>query len=125
MYIKCQRIFLNDVFAFGFKADLCKIHTFLNSMLFTSAFAVDPIGIGRFDPSMLSDHDRFELFMTFDDPNDIAEELHGDPLDHCSWSGVTCDEGNIISIEWVRPGVLNCVGIPTICRKMRKKNFEK
>ena len=87
-------------------------------MLCLTVFAVESIGIGRFDPSMLSDQDRFELFMTFDNPDDISEELHGDPLDHCSWSGVTCDEGNIISIEWVSPyeevkGEINMSMVPS------------
>ena len=65
------------------------------------AFTADASGIGRFDPSMLSDHDRFELFLTFDNPDDIADELLGDPLDHCSWSGVGCEDGHIIKITWM------------------------
>ena len=66
-----------------------------------TALAMDPSCIGRFDPSMLSDHDRFELFLTLDNPDDVADELLGDPLDHCSWSGVTCEDGHIIKINWM------------------------
>ena len=65
------------------------------------AFTADASGIGRFDPSMLSDHDRFELFITFDDPNDIDDKLQSDPLDPCSWFGVTCEDGHIIKITWI------------------------
>ena len=65
------------------------------------SFAVDPSCIGRFDPSMLSDQNRMELFMTFDDPNAVKECLRGDPLDACTWSGITCKDDSIVKIHWI------------------------
>ena len=63
--------------------------------------AVDSHPAGRIDSSMLTEHQRMELFFTPEDPEDARSRLRGDPDDACTWLQVACDdEGNVGEIDW-------------------------
>ena len=62
---------------------------------------VDSHPSGRIDPSMLTDHQRMELFFTPDNPEVARSRLGGDPDDACTWIQVACDdEGSVGEIDW-------------------------
>ena len=56
----------------------------------------------RVDASMLTDHQRMELFLTPDDFELAHSSFGGDEDDSCTWTGVSChkDSGAIHSIDW-------------------------
>ena len=76
--------------------------------------------IGRFDASMLTDHQMMELFFkpSDTDPRDYCRSNGCDQDDACTWKGVTCSpEGNVTEVAWCRremqiSGSINFVGIP-------------
>ena len=63
------------------------------------------IGLGKMDPSMLSDQDRMELFVANLAGKYLAhfQTQDGTFLDMCEWTGMECDkEGNIIEVSLQR-----------------------
>ena len=59
------------------------------------------IGLGKMDPSMLSDQDRMELFVANLAHKYLAtfQTQDGTFLDMCEWTGMECDEdGNIFEV---------------------------
>ena len=69
----------------------------------------DTPSIGRFEPSMVTDHQMMELFFTPDSHADAREALGGDEDDACSWNGVRCDIPNTITfIEWLPADLILC-----------------
>ena len=62
---------------------------------------------GRFNTSMLSDHQLMELLVTPDDVAQARENLKGDEDDACSWKGITCNDENdcVTQISWHSSGL--------------------
>ena len=64
-------------------------------------FSMDIAGLGRIDPSALTDQHMMELFFVPKNFEDSRKALLGDEDDACSWNDVLCDEANqIIEIDW-------------------------
>ena len=59
------------------------------------------IGLGKMDPSMLSDQARMELFVeNISDAFRAYFQMNGTFLDMCEWPGMSCDEeGNITGVS--------------------------
>ena len=64
----------------------------------------DKSDAGRMNPSMLSDQQMIELFITADDFDAAHAQLGGGASDACSWLGVRCDDVDggekIAEIDW-------------------------
>ena len=75
------------------------------------ALFADISGLGRFDPSLISDQDRMEMLVTTAESDTASRKekegrynfkySSGEFTEACGWDGVTCDgDSNIIYIDW-------------------------
>ena len=87
-------------------------------MIFKFLFSAES-PIGRFDASMLTDHQMMELFFTPEDTDTLQRynALYFDfddcgRDDACTWLGVTCSsKGHVVEIEWKERDVVVCGSI--------------
>ena len=67
-----------------------------------SLIAADLEATGRFDPSMLTELQRLEMFFTPVEGTHAWEALGGDADDPCTWVGLQCNKSNVVvQIRWV------------------------
>ena len=87
---------------------------------------------GRVSPSMLSDHDRMQLFFpSFSDVHS-RERLCGNGDDACTWAGVVCtDDETVTDIRWTPEtgrliGTINMQMLPVHLQSLRliEMNFQ-
>ena len=65
-----------------------------------SYLCADSASVGRFDPSVLTQQQIFELFFTPADEEEFRHRISWTP-DGCTWTGVQCTkEGIVGKIEW-------------------------
>ena len=58
--------------------------------------------IGRVESASLTDQQVMELFFAAANPEDARRKLGGDESDACTWNTVSCVDGLIEDISWIR-----------------------
>ena len=87
------------------------------------SFTADNAAIGRFDPSMLSDHVLMDLLYVPDDYEQSRAEMKGEEDDACTWRMISCDvQKNVKEIQWHGPNIKLCgsISFPALPPKLSR-----